>query len=122
MYQYSQYFDFFFWLLSLKVFAWWDIFFTCCYIFDRYVVGDLQQAFNTLLKAAGATAEKHVITVNPYGDVAYTVTEAESVCIFNLCALAEIGNTKSNLIAVSNRERNLILLWLTYKQKCFINV
>lgn len=77
----------------------------CCYIFDRYVVGDLQQAFNTLLQAAGATAEKRVITVNPYGDVAYTVTEAESVCIFNLCALAEIGNTKSNLIAVSNRER-----------------
>lgn len=120
---------FFFWLLSLKVFAWWDIFFTCCYIFDRYVVGDLQQAFNTLLKAAGATAEKHVITVNPYGDVAYTVTEAESVCIFNLCALAEIGNTKSNLIAVSNRERNLILLWVTYKQSvslmsvhiCFVN-
>lgn len=66
----------------------------------KYVVGDLQQAFNTLLKAAGATAEKHVITVNPYGDVAYTVTEAESVCIFNLCALAEIGNTKSNLIAM----------------------
>lgn len=73
-------------------------------------MGDLQQAFNTLLQAAGATAEKRVITVNPYGDVVYTVTEAESVCIFNLCALAEIGNTKSNLIAVSNRERVLLCI------------
>lgn len=72
-------------------------------------MGDLQQAFNTLLQAAGSTAEKRVITVNPYGDVVYTVTEAESVCIFNLCALAEIGNTKSNLIAVSNREREFYI-------------
>ena len=79
--------------------------------FDRYVVGDLQQAFNTLLKAAGQKkTEKCVIAVNPYGDVTYSVTEAESVCIFNLCALAEIGNTKSNLIAVSESKITLFLL------------
>ncbi|XP_048758488.2 serine/threonine-protein kinase SMG1-like [Ostrea edulis] len=66
----------------------------------KYVVGDLQQAFKTLLQAAGEKSERCVISVNPYCDVVYSVTEAESVCIFNLCALAEIGNTKSNLIAM----------------------
>ena len=84
--------------------------------FDRYVVGDLQQAFNTLLKAAGQTSEKCVIAVNPYGDVTYSVTEAESVCIFNLCALAEIGNTKSNLIAVSESKITLFPLWITFSK------
>ncbi|XP_062590366.1 serine/threonine-protein kinase SMG1-like isoform X1 [Saccostrea cucullata] len=66
----------------------------------KYVVGDLQRAFNTLLQAAGQKTEKSVIPSNPYADVVYSVSEAESVCIFNLCALAEIGNTKSNLIAM----------------------
>ena len=84
--------------------------------FDRYVVGDLQQAFNTLLKAAGQTSEKCVIAVNPYVDVTYSVTEAESVCIFNLCALAEIGNTKSNLIAVSESKITLFPLWITFSK------
>ncbi|KAJ8319497.1 hypothetical protein KUTeg_004588 [Tegillarca granosa] len=67
----------------------------------RYVVGDLQKAYNTLVLAAGdSSAIKSTISENPFEDVNYSVKEAETVCVFNLCALTEIGNTKSNLIAM----------------------
>lgn len=71
-------------------------------LYYRHIVGDLQQAYNTLLEISGETTKcLHVIESNPYDGVEYTVQEAEAVCIFNLAVLAEIGNTKSNLIAVS---------------------
>lgn len=77
--------------------------FTLMFLFHcRYVVGDLQKAYNTLVVAAGdSSAIKSTITDNPFEDVNYSIKEAETVCVFNLCALTEIGNTKSNLIAVS---------------------
>ena len=42
-----------------------------------------------------------LVSKNPYADIHYTVREAVVVCIFNLCVLGEIGNSKSNVIAVS---------------------
>jgi hypothetical protein len=70
----------------------------------RYVLGDLQRASNVLLLLSGAgegeVAVKSIVTDNPYGEVHYTVKEAEAVCMFNLCAMTEIGNTRNNLIGV----------------------
>ena len=41
-----------------------------------------------------------------FADFMYTTKQAETAIIFQICALAEVGNIKNNLIAVSrNRER-----------------
>lgn len=63
-------------------------------------MGDLQRAYNLLLLEAGETVMVDIIPDNPYEKTYYTVPQAQTVCVFNLCALAEIGNTKNNLIAV----------------------
>ena len=42
-----------------------------------------------------------LVSQNPYPDPVYSVREAKTVVVFNVCALAEVGNNKSNLIGVS---------------------
>ena len=72
----------------------------------RFILGDIQQCYNTLLEACCEYEVVELVSKNPYADIHYTVREAVVVCIFNLCVLGEIGNSKSNVIAVSN-ERDI---------------
>ena len=44
-------------------------------------------------------------------DVVYTTKQAETAIIFQICALAEVGNIKNNLIAVSNSSWVSYILW-----------
>ena len=74
---------------------------SCRYVtIFRFVVGDLQRAYNILFHEGDSDKEICVISANPFDQENYPVQQAEAVCIFNLCALAEICNTKTNLIAV----------------------
>ncbi|XP_052059400.1 serine/threonine-protein kinase SMG1-like isoform X1 [Mytilus californianus] len=66
----------------------------------KFVVGDLQRAYNILLHETDTEKEICVIPANPFYQEDYPLKQAEAVCIFNLCALAEICNTKTNLIAM----------------------
>lgn len=74
---------------------------TYLHIYCRFVVGDLQRAYNILLHETDTEKDICVIPANPFDQEDYPLKQAEAVCIFNLCALAEICNTKTNLIAVS---------------------
>ena len=64
-------------------------------------MGDIQQCYNTLLEACCEYEVVELVSRNPYADVHYSVRHALVICIFNLCVLGEIGNSKSNVIAVS---------------------
>ncbi|CAC5378702.1 unnamed protein product [Mytilus coruscus] len=91
----------------------------------KFVVGDLQRAYNILLHETDTEKEICVIPANPFDQEDYPLKQAEAVCIFNLCALAEICNTKTNLIAtltgsifnlcalaeICNTKTNLIAMW-----------
>lgn len=66
----------------------------------KFIVGDLQRAYNLLLVEAGEKVMVDLIPNNPFQTTLYTTIQAQTVCVFNLCALAEIGNTKNNLIAM----------------------
>lgn len=67
----------------------------------RHLLGDIQCGFNTLLESSGDDNLVDLVPNNPYSKVVYTKREAECVCVFCLCVLGEIGNTKNNLIGVS---------------------
>ena len=41
---------------------------------------------------------------NPFSAMDYGVEAAEAAIVFDVCALAEIGNAKNNLIGVSGRD------------------
>ena len=41
----------------------------------------------------------------------YTTKQAETAIIFQICALAEVGNIKNNLIAVSNNIKKIEMLY-----------
>ncbi|KAK3583612.1 hypothetical protein CHS0354_039435 [Potamilus streckersoni] len=66
----------------------------------RYLVGDLQQAYKVLIEESGQAIDFIIIDPNPFEDVQYSAHDAEAVCIFSLCVLAEIGNTKNNIIGM----------------------
>ncbi|XP_052759875.1 serine/threonine-protein kinase SMG1-like [Mya arenaria] len=66
----------------------------------RHLLGDIEKSFNTLLEACGDEGLVRLVTSTPFQDVTYTAREAETVCMFNLWALGEIGNTKNNLIGM----------------------
>ncbi|OWF37806.1 serine/threonine-protein kinase SMG1-like [Mizuhopecten yessoensis] len=66
----------------------------------KFIVGDLQRAYNLLLLEAKERKMVDLIPDNPFKSTQYTILHAQTVCVFNLCALAEIGNTKNNLIAM----------------------
>jgi len=79
---------------------------TVCVVVCRFVVGDIQRAYNILLFESGETKMVEAVPSNPFSDVKYEIKQAETVCMFNLCALSEIGTTKNNLIAVSDTYLN----------------
>lgn len=68
----------------------------CC----RHILGDIQQGFNTLLETSGDDKLLHLVPKNPFDKMVYTTRQAETACIFNMCVLGDIGNTKNNLIGV----------------------
>jgi len=62
----------------------------------------MEVAVNLLL--ASVDSDEHVqlvSTVNPFADIQYSIQEAEVAVMFDVAALVEIGNAKSNLIGVS---------------------
>ena len=69
----------------------------------RYILGDLEVAFNTLLEAIESENQCSLVVGNPFSEVIYTTKQAETVIVFDVCALAEIGNTKNNIIGVCFR-------------------
>ena len=66
------------------------------------MLGDLEIGFNTLLEATESDFQCNLVTKNPFKDMVYNTKQAEAAIIFDVCALAEIGNTKNNLIGVSD--------------------
>eukprot|EP00106_Octopus_bimaculoides_P021655 XP_014789097.1 PREDICTED: serine/threonine-protein kinase SMG1-like isoform X1 [Octopus bimaculoides] len=65
----------------------------------RNVVGDIEVAYNRLLRECGEE-EQFIIVDNAFAKKEYNVKQAETVLVFNLAALAEIYNTKNNLIVM----------------------
>ena len=67
----------------------------------RFVLGDMEMALNMLLERCEFDARISLVKDNPYkNELVYSERQAEASLIFNICALAEIGNNKSNLIGV----------------------
>ncbi len=65
------------------------------------MLADLQMAFCVLLpESATHLPCCSLVTDNPLADIVYTRKQAEAAVLFDICALAEIGNSKSNLIGV----------------------
>lgn len=64
----------------------------------RLVLADLEVGLRTL--HGGDRVSPILVPDNPYHSVKYSVKQAETIILFNLWALSEIANTKSNLIGV----------------------
>ena len=84
------------------MFSYGDDLFFMFRIYHRHVLGDLEIGFNTLLEATESDFQCNLVTKNPFKDMVYNTKQAEAAIIFDVCALAEIGNTKNNLIGVSD--------------------
>ena len=70
----------------------------------RHVLSDVEIALNTLWKSCEFEGPcVSLVAENAYSDdtLTYSGRDAEASLIFNICAIAEIGNNKSNLIGVS---------------------
>ena len=68
----------------------------------RHILGDMEIAFNVLLDTCEFDHKLSLVKENPYtGQLVYDERQAEASLIFNICAIAEVGNNKSNLIGVS---------------------
>ena len=65
----------------------------------RLVLGDMEMAYNSLLTEADRQTIK-LVSDNPFSHVTYTHHHSEVVICFDIGALTEIANTKSNLIGV----------------------
>ena len=83
--------------IILKNLAYLDL----CFMIIRFILGDIQQCYNTLLEACCEYEIVELVSKNPYADAHHDVRHALLICIFNFCVLGEIGNSKSNVIAVS---------------------
>ena len=70
-------------------------------LYPRYIVGDLEVALNQLIGPFTSAEPLHLISDNPHVKTRYSRSQAETVCLFSICILAEIGNAKNNLIVVS---------------------
>lgn len=68
---------------------------------------------NTLFAAQTPSPSLSFVADNPFLRVEYSVVEAELVAMFNVNALSEIGNAKSNVIAVSTFQSFLSFLFYT---------
>ena len=64
----------------------------------RLVLSDLEMGLKTLQPQEYGSL--NLVPENPFTDVKYSVRQAEAIILFSLNALAEIANTKSNLIGV----------------------
>ena len=74
------------------------------------MLGDLEVAYNVLLRQAASDYRCLLVPAdhNPFSAMDYGVEAAEAAIVFDVCALAEIGNAKNNLIGVSGRVLPLI--------------
>ena len=71
---------------------------------NRFVLSDIEIALDTLWRKCEFDGScVTLVKENAYGGSAlkYVGRDAEASLIFNICAIAEIGNNKSNLIGVS---------------------
>ena len=75
------------------------------------MLGDIEIAYNTLLKETGSKDTFNLVTSNPYSEVKYDGKKAETAFIFDICALAEISNTKNNIIGVINNSTRYSILF-----------
>ncbi|CAH1794898.1 unnamed protein product [Owenia fusiformis] len=66
----------------------------------RLVQADIEVAYNTLAEKAKEKDKLELVQNNPFVEGDVTSEQAETIIVFNLCALAEVGNTKSNLIGM----------------------
>lgn len=78
------------------------------------MLGDIENCFNLLQNHYEANNTISLVSQNPYPEATMTVKEAEAIIIFNVCALAEVGNNKSNLIGVSHVFHLSILYCILY--------
>jgi len=64
----------------------------------------LETTYNILLREAGTDIRCTLVTSKNAEDLAtsdnYDVLQAETICIFCICVIAEIGNAKNNIIGV----------------------
>ena len=71
----------------------------------RCVLTMLETAYNILLREAESDVRCNLVTSKNCDDekLVYTfdVSQAETICIFCICVIAEIGNAKNNIIGVS---------------------
>ncbi|XP_064619648.1 serine/threonine-protein kinase SMG1-like isoform X2 [Lineus longissimus] len=66
----------------------------------NYILGDLEVALNILLEKSGAPTCS-ITQGNPLaGHLTYAPEEAEATAVFDICVIAVVGNSKSNLIGM----------------------
>ncbi|KAL4241086.1 Serine/threonine-protein kinase smg1 [Mactra antiquata] len=80
----------------------------------RHLLGDIQSGFNILLESCGDENLVNLTPNNPYDDIIYNKRDAEITCVFCLCVLGEIGNTKNNLIGMWALSPSLFDLYCTH--------
>lgn len=66
----------------------------------RHILGDLELGLGALLQSVESDYQCTLVTNNPYQGRTSNPLQAEIVILFDICALAEVGNTKNNLIGV----------------------
>lgn len=77
------------------------IVFLCnCLVCFRLVLSHLEKVFNVLLKDIESDELCSLVSTNPFINAEYCISVAETVTLFCVCALTEIGNAKGNLIGV----------------------
>jgi len=68
----------------------------------RLVLSQLEIAYNTLLTDVASDQMSSLVALNAFGQTKYTTTIAETIVLFCVCVITEIGNAKSNLIGVGH--------------------
>ncbi|XP_041362847.1 serine/threonine-protein kinase SMG1-like [Gigantopelta aegis] len=68
----------------------------------RLILCDIQVAYNTVLCDGDSRSVLELVkeTDNTFREVKYSKRQAETTFIFNICALSELANTKSNVIGM----------------------
>ena len=71
---------------------------------SRSVLMLLETAYNVLLRDSSTDVRCSLAISGSWGDLApfddYTVAQSESIAVFCICVIAEIGNAKNNIIGV----------------------
>lgn len=76
------------------------VFLCNCLACLRLVLSHLEKVFNVLLKDIESDELCSLVSTNPFINAEYSISVAETVTLFCVCALTEIGNAKGNLIGV----------------------